>query len=135
LDSWILARDEAANCLGIAIAPNGSSSGLILGQARAIVSQNDVLTRASLEGIDRLVQHLAQVPSGRRGIVLVSPGFLTMAQQFQIDRVIDRALRAQVIVDSLDPKGLPILLRTDAASAYVPKHGAAASAARNVDST
>jgi VWFA-related protein len=134
LDSWIAARDDAVNCGGTAIAPKASPSGLILIQARAIVSQNEVLTRASLDGIDRLVQHLAQVPSGRRGIVLVSPGFLTMAQQFQIDRVIDRALRAQIIVDSLDPKGLPILLRTDASQAHV-ANGVAASAVRNVDST
>jgi VWFA-related protein len=134
LDSWIAARDEAANCGGMAIASRGSNSGLILIQARAIVSQNEVLTRASLEGIDRLVQHLAQAPSGRRGIVLVSPGFLTMSQQLQIDRVINRALRAQVIVDSLDPKGVPILLRTDASQAYVPVHGVAARATRTVDS-
>ena len=118
----------------MAIASRGSNSGLILIQARAIVSQNEVLTRASLEGIDRLVQHLAQAPSGRRGIVLVSPGFLTMSQQLQIDRVINRALRAQVIVDSLDPKGVPILLRTDASQAYVPVHGVAARATRTVDS-
>jgi hypothetical protein len=66
--------------------------------------------------------------------VLVSQGFLTVSQQFQIDRVIDRALRAQVIVDSLDPKGLPILLRTDASQAYVAVSGEAAKATRNVDS-
>ncbi len=82
-----------------------------LAQAHAIVSQDEVLTRASLDGIDRLVQHFAQVPAGRRGIVLISPGFLMTSQEFQIDRVIDRALRAQVIVYSLDPKGVPILLR------------------------
>jgi VWFA-related protein len=129
LDSWIAARVEAKEC--------GSGDAIpafILAQAQSIVSQNEALTRASLDGIDRLVQHLAQVPSGRRGIVLVSPGFLTMSQQLQIDRVIDRALRAQVIVDSLDPKGLPILLRTDASQAYVPVDGAAAKATRNVDS-
>jgi hypothetical protein len=99
------------------------------------VSQSEALTRASLDGIDRLIQHFAQVPAGRRGIVLVSPGFLMTSQEFQIDRVIDRALRAQVTIDSLDPKGLPILLRTNASEAYVPVHGAAAKATRNVDST
>jgi VWFA-related protein len=123
LDSWIAARDEAKNCGFTAIASNASIPAFIVSQAHAIVSQNEALTRASLNGIDRLVQHFAQVPAGRRGIVLVSQGFLTVSQQFQIDRVIDRALRAQVIVDSLDPKGLPILLRTDASQAYVAVSG------------
>lgn len=135
LDSWIAARDEAKNCGFTAIASNASIPAFIVSQAHAIVSQNEALTRASLDGIDRLVQHFAQVPAGRRGIVLVSQGFLTLSQQFQIDRVIDRALRAQVIVDSLDPKGLPILLRMDASQAYVALIGAAAKATRNVDST
>jgi VWFA-related protein len=134
LDSWIAARDEAKNCGFTAIASNASIPAFIVSQAHAIVSQNEALTRASLNGIDRLVQHFAQVPAGRRGIVLVSQGFLTVSQQFQIDRVIDRALRAQVIVDSLDPKGLPILLRTDASQAYVAVSGEAAKATRNVDS-
>ena len=134
LDSWIAARDEAKNCGFTAIASNASIPAFIVSQAHAIVSQNEALTRASLDGIDRLVQHFAQVPAGRRGIVLVSQGFLTLSQQFQIDRVIDRALRAQVIVDSLDPKGLPILLRMDASQAYVPLIGEAAKATRNVDS-
>ena len=135
LDSWIAARDEAKNCGFTAIASNASIPAFIVSQAHAIVSQNEALTRASLDGIDRLVQHFAQVPAGRRGIVLVSQGFLTLSQQFQIDRVIDRALRAQVIVDSLDPKGLPILLRMDASQAYVALIGEAAKATRNVDST
>ena len=134
LDSWIAARDEAKNCGEDAIASGASIPAFILVQAHTIISQNEALTRASLDGIDRLVQHLAQVPSGRRGIVLVSPGFLTTSEQLQVDRVIDRALRAQVIVHSLDPKGVPILLRTDASQAYVPVHGAAAKATRNVDS-
>jgi len=134
LDSWIAARDEAKNCGELAIASGASIPAFILIQAHAIVSQNDALTRASLDGIDRLVQHVAQVPAGRRGIVLVSPGFPTMSEHLQIDRIIDRALHAQVIVSSLDPKGLSILLRTDASQPYVPVHGAAAKATRNVDS-
>jgi VWFA-related protein len=134
LDSWIAARDEAKNCGFIAIASDASIPAFILSQAHDIVSQYEALTRGSLDGIDRLIQHFAQVPAGRRGIVLVSPGFLTVSQEFQIDRVIDRALRAQVIIDSLDPKGLPILLRTNASEAYVPLHGAAAKATSNIDS-
>jgi hypothetical protein len=46
----------------------------------------------------------------------VSPGFLSENEQLQIDRTIDQALRAQVVINSLDPKGLAVLLRESDAS-------------------
>lgn len=43
---------------------------------------------------------------GQRNIVLVSPGFLAEEQRTQVMDVIDRALRANVVVGGLDARGL-----------------------------
>jgi VWFA-related protein len=160
-DVWILARDEMAQCkvpVGAAQAqvsntsPGGNWGGSgtkenanaafdrdldvaqILNLARTIVQQNQILVRDNLQQIDRLVQRMAQLP-GRRNIVLVSPGFMTQTEQLQLDRVIDHALRSQVVINSLDPKGLAILLRSgDSSLGYSPSNGDAMRASRTVDS-
>lgn len=162
-DAWILARDEMAQCkipvgatqaaVGSNASPGGKSGGKggsgetanaafdrdldvaqILNLARSLVQQNQNLVRDNLQQIDRVVQRLSQMP-GRRNVILVSPGFLTQTEQLQLDRIIDRALRSQVVINSLDPKGLAILLRSgDASLGYSPSSGDAMRASRAVDS-
>jgi hypothetical protein len=54
-------------------------------------------------------------------MVLVSPGFLSQSEQYQLDRMIDRALRSQVVISSLDPKGLALIMReADVTLNYMP---------------
>jgi len=58
---------------------------------------------------------------GQRTIILVSLGFLSQSEQYQLDRVIDHALRAQVVISSLDPKGLALLMpEADVTKNYTP---------------
>ena len=51
-----------------------------------------------------------------------SPGFLLQDEnQFQLERLIDQALRLQVVISSLDPRGLAVLMRqVDASQIYIP---------------
>jgi hypothetical protein len=53
-----------------------------------------------------------------------------------LDRIIDRALRSQVVISSLDPKGLVVLMREfDASRSYIPAtNSAMLGAARRMDS-
>jgi VWFA-related protein len=163
-DVWILAMDEMAQCMVSSVPTqtlgnntnSGSKSGggksggtkenanaefdrdinvaQLLNLARSIVQQNQILVRDNLQRIDSVVQRMAQLP-GRRDIVLVSPGFLSQTEQLQLDRVIDRALSSQVVINSLDAKGLAILLRSgDASLGYSPSSGDAQRASRAVDS-
>jgi VWFA-related protein len=88
--------------------------------ARNIVFQAEIQARSNLQGLERVVNYIAQMP-GQRTIVFVSPGFLSQSEQFPLDQVIDRALRSQVIISSLDPRGLALLLReADASREFVP---------------
>ena len=84
------------------------------------MAQSEMQARTSLHGLEQLVNIVSRAP-GQRSIVLVSPGFLSQSGQYQLDRIIDRALRSQVVISSLDPKGLAILMReSDASQSYAP---------------
>jgi VWFA-related protein len=55
------------------------------------------------------LEHLCRVMSmmvGQRSIVMVSPGFLAVTQIFQLEEVIDEALRQSVVIGTLDARGL-----------------------------
>lgn len=58
-----------------------------------------------LRGLDELVRRLAVRP-GQRSVVVVSPGFLTLAEQQQLQEITDRALRSNVVINTLDSRGL-----------------------------
>jgi len=59
----------------------------------------------ALQGVDRVCGRLAIVP-GQRSLVLVSPGFLTRTQIFDVENVVNRALGANVVISTLDARGL-----------------------------
>jgi hypothetical protein len=52
-----------------------------------------------------VVRRMSAMP-GQRNIVLISPGFLTFDLRFEVSEIIDHALRANVIVSTLDARGL-----------------------------
>ena len=67
--------------------------------------------------------YTSQMP-GQRTVILVSSGFLSQSVQNQIDQLIDRSLRAQVVMSALDPKGLQIFMREmDVTQAGAPSEG------------
>lgn len=83
--------------------PQGESS--LDTQARTILSSTNVISKSSLDSLDSVVAHLAQMP-GHRIVVLTSSGFFTASLQPQIDEVTANALDAGVVINSLDAKGL-----------------------------
>jgi VWFA-related protein len=123
-DAWRTALAEAAACPVKIFAGNSKSDPTrpdpaamqpIRMLAQRVLDQAQTLTRANLQQIEQVVKAIAPAP-GERSVVLVSPGFLSESEQCALDRIIDRALRAQIVINSLDPKGLAILLRESDAS-------------------
>jgi VWFA-related protein len=133
IDAWRTALDEAAHrgCGGRdesrsdgIESPAGTSTGSVAGNlekpetdsypilllANRIVEQARVQSLADLTQLDEVVKYISHMP-GQRTILLVSPGFLSQNVQYQLDRTIDHALRSQVVISSLDPRGLPLLMR------------------------
>jgi VWFA-related protein len=130
IDAWQVALDEVAHRC-----PSPHPDDLIRMLARDVVGQAEIQSRTSLTRLQQIVQILSPMP-GQRIIVMVSPGFLSESEQYQLDRTIDRALHAQVVISSLDPRGLALLMReTDVTLGYSPAANSGVIAAmHNVDS-
>ncbi len=63
----------------------------------------------SLRGLEDLVRRLSVLP-GQRSIVFISPGFISESQLEMVSEIIDRAVRAGVVVNGLDSRGLYALV-------------------------
>ncbi len=80
-------------------------------QGRAKSAAQGIWTRAQvaevqpLRGLEALVRRLSGMP-GQRSIIWVSPGFLAMDQNSEVSSVIDGALRARVVINALDSRGV-----------------------------
>ena len=62
-------------------------------------------TEASLRGLGEVIGRMSVLP-GQRGIVLISPGFLTVWDKLRVDQIVNRALRRNIVINALDSKGL-----------------------------
>jgi VWFA-related protein len=71
---------------------------------RALIS-GEQETRTALRVLMDVVRRMSAMP-GQRTIVLVSPGFLTPELQQEKTDILDRAIHSNVIVSSLDARGL-----------------------------
>lgn len=88
-----------------------------LNQAKAVAQQaaaqgianGDADTHLALTSIRDVVRRVSGVP-GQRCIVLVSPGFITPDQQYDVDEIIDRATRANITISALDARGLYVVM-------------------------
>ncbi len=79
-----------------------------MAQAAAAQELNlgDRETRLAMGVINGLVRRLAALP-GQRSIILVSNGFVTLAEHsIEKTEIMDRAIRASVLINSLDARGL-----------------------------
>ena len=93
----IMARPHEMPVEAIAMAQASASRALSFGE-------NDTKTALSL--LKDLVHRMSASP-GQRNIVLVSPGFFIPADYRQDEiEVMDRAIRANVVISSLDARGL-----------------------------
>jgi VWFA-related protein len=95
---------EAVACGAASTAAQGQS--LAQGMASQVLSVADADTQITLQVLKATVQRMAAMP-GQRTIVLISSGFLvTVNWRFAEIDVIDRAIRANVTLSTLDARGL-----------------------------
>jgi VWFA-related protein len=135
IDAWQIAIDQALNDQRCSHVPhgNGEPQRYIAVLARRILEQSQIQSRANLQELEKVVNYVARMP-GQRSVVLASPGFLSRSEQFDLDQIIAHALRAQVVISSLDPRGLANLTREgDVSHGYMPA-GPVVGALRRLDS-
>jgi VWFA-related protein len=76
-----------------------------VGLARIALSNGERETRAAIGGLKNAVQQLAARP-GQRVLVFVGPGFVTPESRRDIHDVLDRAIRAKILINTLDSRGV-----------------------------
>ncbi len=95
---------EFASCTHISVVE--VPAGVVLVEARRVLIAGEQETQVSLAALKDAIRRMSAMP-GERILVLVSPGFLTLSEH-QPDEydAIDRALRANVLVNVLNARGL-----------------------------
>ena len=81
------------------------SNGLADAMAVRVMSRTENEAQYVFQGLERVCTRLAFIP-GQRNLVLISPGFLTWTQLYDVERVVDKALAGNIIISSLDARGL-----------------------------
>jgi len=75
------------------------------GAAFMTLTQAETESEYALRGIEALVRRMTSLP-GQRNVILISPGFLTESLRQRVGQITDRAIRANVIINSIDSRGL-----------------------------
>jgi VWFA-related protein len=121
-DATNLANTEYLACIYHDSADRGAqaiaaaqASIFVAAEAARIWNQWQTQSEAVLRGLEAVVRGIALLP-GQRSVIFLSPGFLIYNREFQVAQVVDRALRAGVVINVLDPRGLYTLTPGDSAN-------------------
>ncbi|HEY2012126.1 MAG TPA: VWA domain-containing protein [Bryobacteraceae bacterium] len=101
-----VATQETMICANMDPSQASSAQQMAQGAAQMEISVGDQEVRVSLSVIRDAIRRMSAMP-GQRTIILASPGFVT-SWDFQPDKtdIMDRAIRANVIISSVDARGL-----------------------------
>jgi VWFA-related protein len=127
-----IASDEYFQCNCQSVPPQAQASCKAQGQivieadAMRVMNMWEWRSAGVLRGLEELVRRSALLP-GQRSVIFVSPGFLSYFLESQIAAVAERALRSNVVVNALDPRGLYVIIPGGDASqqsTVMPSNGA-----------
>lgn len=90
---------------GSGSAAQNQAANIVQSMARSMLSQGEYETRVTLDTLNKIVRRMAAVP-GQRTVVMVSPGFLIRNERSELLDAIEKAIRANVVISSLDARGL-----------------------------
>ena len=114
-DALAIATDEyfQCNCSALPAQAQHSclsqASSVVEGDAMRIMETGETENTQILRGLEQVVRRTALLP-GRRSVIFLSPGFLFYHLEAQIGEISDRALRSNVVVNALDPRGPYVII-------------------------
>jgi len=98
-----IAAVDAAACLGLT--PQ-QASGMVQGAAAQVLAAGDHETRLALDVLRTVVRRVSSMP-GQRSVILISPGFLLLLDHRSDETdILEKALHGNVIVNTLNARGL-----------------------------
>jgi VWFA-related protein len=101
-----VATDEAIQCaFGGDTTMRAAAQSMAQSAASRTLSQGDNETQYAYRHLEEVVRRLASMP-GQRVLVLVSPGFITTTMQSDASEMVDRATRANIVINAIDARGL-----------------------------
>jgi VWFA-related protein len=106
LQALAVATDETLQC-----AFNGdarmqaAAQSLAQAAAQRAVSEGDNETQYAYRHLEEIVRRMTSLP-GQRILVLVSPGFIPSTLQYEASQMVDRATRANLVINTIDARGL-----------------------------
>jgi VWFA-related protein len=115
-DAIAIAAEEASqcNCLNMASRQAQQScqqqaENLTEGEAMRVFNEWETQLTAVLRGLEQVVRRTALLP-GQRSVIFLSPGILPYRMEAQVSEITERALRSNVVVNTLDPRGLYVFI-------------------------
>jgi VWFA-related protein len=104
-----VATQEALSCPEVAsLQPSQAAqvaAGLVTAKTQLALLSGDQESHIALAVLKQVVLNISRMP-GQRNVVLVSPGFIAPLMQFDYSDIIDRAVRSQVVINTLNARGL-----------------------------
>jgi VWFA-related protein len=111
LDALGAATKDAANCAFAGMATSSAemerAEEVANSTAREVLSASSAANQSTLNLLQQVVRRTAATP-GSRSIVVLSPGFLTLTPETRqsVGELVDYAIRANIVVHTLDVRGL-----------------------------
>jgi VWFA-related protein len=103
------AINQYLNCASLPVSAAGSASNFVQTRSQEIVRTGERESRLAIDVLRDAIRRIMAMP-GQRSLVLVSPGFLTPSLEYDYNDVIDHALRGQVVINTLDARGLYVTI-------------------------
>jgi VWFA-related protein len=107
-----LAIQDAIACmsLDVTVVPDAVRIATAAADAAALrsLAAGDGQTEYAIRRLQEIIRRLSALP-GQRSMVLVSPGFLYPKHEWDISDTMDRATRVNVVINTLDARGLYIV--------------------------
>ncbi len=75
------------------------------GVAAAVVGREDSSTEYALRHMEDVIRRLTTMP-GQRVMVFLSPGFITSTLHLEFSDLVDRATKANIVINTIDARGL-----------------------------
>jgi hypothetical protein len=94
-----VAISDAAACAGPA------ASALVQTAAQRALTLGESEMQFAFSNIDALIKRMSGLP-GQRIIVMMSPGFFVTPSMYQTGDIIDRASKANIVINAIDARGL-----------------------------
>jgi len=89
--------------------PMGNPSATVNAVSSSVLAAGDHESSVSLGLLKQVVQVISRMP-GQRSVVVVSPGFIAPRMEYEYNEIIDRAVRSQVVINTLDARGLYVVM-------------------------